>query len=145
MFTTATNRASDIYFVFSFADAYCLTLDMTDSSWISNNYLSQQALLEADKVRSQLQRTMERFGIDLLSTNDQVKLNENVRRALVCGFFMQVAHKECNTYMTVKDNQAVHLHPSCSLETPSEWVLFNEFVLTTRPYIRTVTAIRPEW
>lgn len=26
-----------------------------------------------------------------------------------------------------------------------EWVLFNEFVLTTQPYIRTVTEIRPEW
>jgi len=27
----------------------------------------------------------------------------------------------------------------------SEWVMFNEFVLTTRPYIRTVTDVRPEW
>ena len=26
-----------------------------------------------------------------------------------------------------------------------EWVLFNEFVLTTQPYIRTVTEIRPGW
>ena len=41
--------------------------------------------------------------------------------------------------------QVVQLHPSCCLETPPEWVLFNEFVLTTRPYIRTVTEIRPEW
>ena len=41
--------------------------------------------------------------------------------------------------------QVVHLHPSCSLKTQPEWVLFNEFVLTTRPYIRTVTEIRPEW
>jgi pre-mRNA-splicing factor ATP-dependent RNA helicase DHX15/PRP43 len=24
-------------------------------------------------------------------------------------------------------------------------VFFNEFILTTRPYIRTVTEIRPEW
>lgn len=39
----------------------------------------------------------------------------------------------------------VSLHPSCGLETQPEWVLFNEFVLTTRPYIRTVTEIRPEW
>jgi pre-mRNA-splicing factor ATP-dependent RNA helicase DHX15/PRP43 len=41
--------------------------------------------------------------------------------------------------------QVVQLHPSCCLETQPEWVLFNEFVLTTRPYIRTVTEIRPEW
>ena len=37
------------------------------------------------------------------------------------------------------------LHPSCGLDTQPEWVLFNEFVLTTRHYIRTVTEIRPEW
>jgi HrpA-like RNA helicase len=41
--------------------------------------------------------------------------------------------------------QVVQLHPSCCLETQPEWVLFNEFVLTTRPFIRTVTEIRPEW
>ena len=37
------------------------------------------------------------------------------------------------------------LHPSCGLETSPEWVLFNEFALTTRPYLRTVTEVRPEW
>jgi pre-mRNA-splicing factor ATP-dependent RNA helicase DHX15/PRP43 len=60
---------------------------------------------------------------------------------------MQVAHKEGEkgSYLTVKDNQVVSLHPSCGLDTQPEWVLFNEFVLTSRPYIRTVTEIRPEW
>ena len=39
----------------------------------------------------------------------------------------------------------VSLHPSCGLDPQPEWVLFNEFVLTTRHFIRTVTEIRPEW
>ena len=26
-----------------------------------------------------------------------------------------------------------------------EWVLYNEFVLTSKNYIRTVTVFRPEW
>jgi len=42
-------------------------------------------------------------------------------------------------------DQVVSLHPSCGLGRLPEWVLFNEFVLTSRPYIRTVTEIRPEW
>jgi len=41
--------------------------------------------------------------------------------------------------------QVVVLHPSCGLRTKPEWVLFNEFVLTTGPYIRTVSEVRPEW
>ena len=78
---------------------------------------------------------------------------------------MQVAFKEGEkgTYVTVKDNQVcdgkvnvlgsppnqikqiVALHPSCGLDTQPDWVLFNEFAFTSRYYIRTVTAIKPQW
>ena len=90
---------------------------------------------------------MERFEIDLVTTTDRKRLYQNIRQALVCGFFMQVAHKEGekNAYLTVKDNQVVNLHPSCGLDSQPEWVIFNEFVLTTKPYIRTVSEVRPEW
>lgn len=47
--------------------------------------------------------------------------------------------------MTGFSLQVVALHPSCGLETQPEWVIFNEFALTTRPYLRTVTEVRPEW
>lgn len=51
---------------------------------------------------------MERFDIDLVSTQDQRTFYTNIQKALVCGFFMQVAHKEGEkgNYTTVKDNQA---------------------------------------
>lgn len=88
---------------------------------------------------------MVRFDVDLVSVGEGPKLYQRVREALVCGFFMQVAHKEEKTYVTIKDNQQVTLHPSCGLDTQPEWVLFNEFVLTTRHYIRTVTTVNPEW
>ncbi|CAE6514552.1 unnamed protein product [Rhizoctonia solani] len=117
-----------------------------DKNWCWNNYLSQRALQQAENVRNQLERSMERFDLDLVGLSDPRKLYPQIRQALICGFFMQVAHKgEKNTYMTVKDNQVVGLHPSCGLDSTPEWVLFNEFVLTTRPFIRTVTDIRPEW
>ena len=41
--------------------------------------------------------------------------------------------------------KVVALHPSCGLDSQPEWVIFNEFVLTSRPYIRTVTDVKPEW
>jgi len=114
---------------------------------LGNNYLSGRALAEAENVRSQLQHIMERFNLDLVSSQDQRMFYVNIRKALVCGFFMQIAHKEgeTNNYLTVKDNQVVALHPSCGLDTSPEWVLFNEFVLTSRPWIRTVSEVRPEW
>jgi len=91
---------------------------------------------------------MERFEVELISLNDEAKLYQNIRKVLVCGFFMQVAHKEGSgksDYLTVKDNQVVSLHPSCGLDSTPEWVMFNEFVLTKRPYIRVVSEVRPEW
>jgi hypothetical protein len=50
---------------------------------------------------------MERLDIELVSLSDETKLFLNVRKSLVCGFFMQVAHKEGDKggYNTVKDNQ----------------------------------------
>lgn len=82
-------------------------LDQNDKNWAWNNYLSQRALVQADNVRNQLKRVMERQDIDLVSTTDQRKFYTNVRMALVCGFFMQIAHKEGEkgNYLTVKDNQ----------------------------------------
>ncbi|KAF8550698.1 P-loop containing nucleoside triphosphate hydrolase protein [Imleria badia] len=119
-----------------------------DRNWAWDNYLSARALAQAENVRQQLERTMERYEVLLLSTADERKRNINIRKVLCCGFFMQVAHKEGGekgNYVTVKDNQAVGLHPSCGLDTQPEWVIFNEFVLTTRPYIRTVSDVKPEW
>ena len=59
---------------------------------------------------------------------------------------MQVAHLEkTGHYLTVKDHQVVGLHPSTGLEFKPEWVLYNEFVLTSKNFIRTVTYIRGEW
>lgn len=55
----------------------------------------------------------------------------------------QVAHLErTGHYLTIKDNQIVQLHPSTCLDHKPEWVIYNEFVLTTKNYIRTVTDIK---
>ena len=83
-------------------------LDKGDSQWAWNNYLSARALTQADNVRSQLLRTMERQDLDLTTRNvDGPQFYDNIRKTLVCGFFMQVAHKEGERggYKTVKDNQ----------------------------------------
>lgn len=119
--------------------------DSKDPNWSWGNYVSQRALLQAENVRRQLESTMVRFDVDLFSVGEGPKLYQRVREALICGFFTQVAHKEEKFYVTIKDNQQVNLHPSCGLDVQPEWVLFNEFVITTRPYIRTVTTVNPEW
>lgn len=116
--------------------------------WCHEHFLSFRHLSSADNVRAQLKRIMETHGLELVSTPFEDKnYYTNIRRALLAGFFMQVAMKESSgkLYRTVKDDQAVLIHPSTVLRTEFDWVLYNEFVLTSKQYIRTCTGIRPEW
>jgi pre-mRNA-splicing factor ATP-dependent RNA helicase DHX15/PRP43 len=116
--------------------------------WCHEHFLSHRSLTSAQNVRDQLQRIMETHEIEFLNTPFENKdYWTNIRKALVTGFFMQIAKKEgtSKTYLTVKDNQSVLLHPSTVLGQESEWVVYNEFVLTTKNYIRTVTAVKAEW
>lgn len=108
--------------------------DEHERNWAYNNFLSQRALQQADNVRSQLRRSMEKHDLDLVSTPFEDKsYYVNIRKALTAGFFMQVAHKEGGKgdYKTIKDNQVVRIHKGSGMETTPEWVCFNEFVLTT--------------
>lgn len=142
--------------------------------WCYNNFVNYRALKNADNVRTQLARIMDKFNLKRISTDFKSKdYYINIRKALVAGFFMQVLRTEircraalCLTismcfimlpllqvahlersghYITVKDNQLVQLHPSSVLDHKPEWALYNEFVLTTKNFIRTVTDVKPEW
>ena len=83
--------------------------DQHDHQWAWKNYVSARSLAEAANIRSQILRIMERLGIGLVtqSYKDPTRHYRDIRRALVCGYFMQVAHKNSQggSYLTVKDNQ----------------------------------------
>jgi pre-mRNA-splicing factor ATP-dependent RNA helicase DHX15/PRP43 len=159
---SSRKRADEMKAHFAHPDGDHLTLlnayhafkgqETTDPSsakqWCHEHFLSYRHLSSADSVRAQLKRIMETHGLDLVSTPFEDKnYYTNIRRAMLAGFFMQVAMKESSgkVYRTVKDEQAVLIHPSTVLRTEYDWVLYNEFVLTSKQYIRTCTGIRPEW
>ncbi|KFG51362.1 ATP-dependent RNA helicase [Toxoplasma gondii p89] len=112
-----------------------------------DNFLNPRSLASAKNVRTQLQRTMERLSIPLNSTPYTSKeYYSNIRKALVAGYFMQVAHlQRSGHYLTVKDNQTVALHPSTVLDHKPEWVIYHEYVLTSKNFIRTITQVRGDW
>lgn len=133
-----------VFEAFNSDEAYSLGLHQ----WCRDNFLSYRSLTSANSVRSQLRRIMEKFDLVLNSTpSDDTHFSNNVRKALAAGFFMQVAKKRSGNkgYLTVKDNQDVLIHPSTSLTTENEWLIYNEFVLTSKNYIRTVTSVKPDW
>ncbi|OEL13249.1 putative pre-mRNA-splicing factor ATP-dependent RNA helicase DEAH2 [Dichanthelium oligosanthes] len=115
--------------------------------WCDDHFINARALEYADNVRRQLVGIMTRFGLRMCSLDFNSRdYYANIRKALAAGYFMQVAHREQDGhYMTVKNNQIVHLHPSYFMDHKPEWVVFNEFVLTSGDFIRTVTDVRGEW
>ena len=108
-----------------------------NQKWCFDNFLDQRSFKQADRVRDQLTRILKVQEIPLLSTEFTSRdYYNNIRKALTAGYFMQVAHQErTGHYLTVKDNQVVATHPSCVLDFKPEWILYNEFVLTTKNFV----------
>ncbi len=101
----------------------------------------------ASNIRAQLVNQMNGFGYKVeLSSKRPKEYLDNMKKSIISAFFMQVAHQERGGhYMTVKDNQVVLIHPSTAIEHKPEWVLYHEFVLTSKNYIRTISEINPKW
>lgn len=115
--------------------------------WCKQNFISYRSMNQAESIRNQLQNLMTKSNLNLISGDYNSKdYDVNIRKALLAGMFMQVAyHDKSSHYHTVKDDQVVALHPSCCIDHKPKWVIYNEFVLTTKNFIRTVTEIKPEW
>lgn len=78
-----------------------------DPSWCYDNFINHRTLKAADDVRQQLVRIMARFNLMLCSNDfNSHDYYVNIRKAILAGYFMQVAHLErAGHYLTVKDNQ----------------------------------------
>lgn len=88
-----------------------------DQSWCYENFVNHRALKSADNVRQQLARIMARFSLKLCSTDFNSRdYYINIRKAMLSGYFMQVAHLErTGHYLTVKDNQVCKKIPQLLL------------------------------
>lgn len=112
-----------------------------------NNFLNQRSLVSADNVRNQLSRQLSRLGFTFTPQDvSSPDYYTNIRKCIANGLFMSVAHlQRQGHYLTAKDNQVVAIHPSSVLDRKPTWVAFQEFVLTTRNFVRTVTEVDIDW
>jgi ATP-dependent RNA helicase DHX8/PRP22 len=115
------------------------------TQWCYDNFIQARSIKRAQDVRRQLVGIMDRYKQPLRSCGRNW---DRIRLALCAGFFTHIARKDPhdNSYRTLVDNQQIFLHPSSALfQRPPEWVLYHELVLTTREYMREVSAIDPKW
>ncbi|KAK3108191.1 hypothetical protein FSP39_002888 [Pinctada imbricata] len=114
------------------------------SPWCYENFVQVRTLKRAQDVRKQMLGIMDRHKLDILSCG---KNTARVQKAICSGFFRNAAKKDPQEgYRTLVDSQVVYIHPSSALfNRQPDWVIYHELVLTTKEYMREVTAIDPKW
>lgn len=117
--------------------------------WCWDNYINERSMQSAMNVKQQLLTIATKLGIPLVTSDrkgDGSFAYTDIRKALTSALYMQVAYKNSTgLYITCKDNQTVSLHPSTVIQTKPEWVLYEEFALTTKNFIRTNTVTNVDW
>jgi pre-mRNA-splicing factor ATP-dependent RNA helicase DHX15/PRP43 len=117
--------------------------------WCWDNFINDRSMQSAENVRKQILGIMKKLDVPLVSSDtkgDGSFAFTSIRQALTAGMYMQVAYRQrTGDYLTVKDNQIVYIHPSSVVDSKPQWVLFEEFALTTKNYIRTVTVTNIDW
>jgi len=142
-----TNSEGDHLTLLNAYQAYQEVQERDRKTWCWDNFLNERSLVSASNVRRQLAGILRKLDLPIGGNDpNSAGYYHNIRLALTAGMFMQTAYKQRNgNYLTVKDNQIVHIHPSSVVDSKPEWVVFEEFALTTKNYIRTVTTTTVEW
>jgi len=113
--------------------------------WCYENFVQIRTLKRAQDVRKQMIGIMDRHKLDVVAAGG--KNTAKVQKAICSGFFRNAAKKDPQEgYRTMVDNQVVYIHPSSSLfNRQPEWVIYHELVMTTKEYMREVTAVDAKW
>ncbi|PUZ60922.1 hypothetical protein GQ55_4G216800 [Panicum hallii var. hallii] len=112
--------------------------------WCFENFVQINSLRRAQDVRKQLLEIMDKYKLDVASAgNNPTKIG----KAVAAGFFFHAARKDpSGGYRTLADHQQVYIHPSSALfHQQPQWVIYHEIVMTTKEYMREVTAVDPRW
>ncbi len=113
--------------------------------WCMDNFVQGRSLRRAQDVRKQLVGIMDRYNHDIVSCGKNYNAFE--RRFVRATSAMQPKriHRK-GTSPSRKPVVTVYIHPSSALfNRAPEYCVYHEVVLTTREYMREVTAIEPKW
>ncbi|KAH9303077.1 hypothetical protein KI387_014660, partial [Taxus chinensis] len=131
-----------------------------DVEWCKKHGLQVRSLMFAKDVRQQLLALMRKVSkepLDVMtkgSSREKGVIIRKLRKALCVGFANRLAQRmeRHNGYRTLcYKAQLVQVHPTaCPLEVDDdglypEYVLYNELLVTSRPYIRNLCAVEASW
>uniref|UniRef100_A0A8C6WND1 DEAQ box RNA-dependent ATPase 1 n=1 Tax=Neogobius melanostomus TaxID=47308 RepID=A0A8C6WND1_9GOBI len=124
-----------------------------DEAWCIANFLSYAALRLAVVIRAELLEVMQRIELPVSPPAFDYQDNcTNIKRALISGFFLKVAHDVdgSGNYLLLTHRHVAHLHPFSSYlcrqpcPKPPDWVLYHEFTISRDNCIRIASEVNPQ-
>ncbi|KAM4597614.1 ATP-dependent RNA helicase DQX1-like, partial [Polymixia lowei] len=124
-----------------------------DEAWCTTNFLNPAALRLAVVIRAELLEVMQRIELPVSPPAFGCQDNcTNVKRALISGFFLKVAHDVdgSGNYLLLTHRHVAHLHPFssylCRQPCPNlpTWVLYHDFTISHDNCIRTASEVHPQ-
>ena len=115
-------------------------------SWCEKNYLHARSLLRVRNVRNQIIEVMKQQKVPHVSCGN----NWDVVRKVVCSayFFNAARIQGIGKYTNMLTGTPCQLHPTSALYglgyTP-DYIVYHELVMTTKEYMRCVTAVEAQW
>ncbi|PHJ23184.1 helicase associated domain [Cystoisospora suis] len=117
-----------------------------NSAWCTKHFIQPRAMAKAREVRSQLLDIMEQQGMPDVSCGTDWDV---IRKAICAGYFHHAAKlRGIGEYVNLRSSIPCFLHPSSALygggQQP-DYVVYHEVILTTKEYMRNVTAVEARW
>lgn len=113
-----------------------------DPQWCEENFVKFEVMKSAHSIREQLAGMMRRLNLKLSSpVVDSRFYNNNIKLAMLSGYFMQVAHREqSGLYRTVKANEELRIDVFTALNRNPEWLMYHELRGSRMCIVTDVTA-----
>uniref|UniRef100_A0A672G6A4 Putative pre-mRNA-splicing factor ATP-dependent RNA helicase DHX32 n=1 Tax=Salarias fasciatus TaxID=181472 RepID=A0A672G6A4_SALFA len=124
-----------------------------EPNWCADFHLSHAALLTADALQTELTDILRRIELPVSVPSFGSRSNTlNIKRALLAGFFMQVARDVdgSGNYFILTHKHVAQIHPLSGYGAKSpklglpEWLLFHQHSFSEDNCLRTVTPITAE-
>ncbi len=84
-----------------------------------------------------------------INKSDDYDDPDAILKSLITGYFMNVAQRQLDgSYRNIRSqaDESLVIHPSSVLANiRPKWVLYNEVVVTSKKYMREVSAIQVDW
>ncbi|KAM3412472.1 hypothetical protein ACQJBY_003903 [Aegilops geniculata] len=113
-----------------------------DPQWCQENFVKFEVMKSAHNIREQLAGMMTRLNLKLSSpVLDSPFCNNNIKLAMLSGYFMQVAHRErSRLYRTIKANEELRIDVFTALNRNPEWLMYHELHGSSICIVTDVTA-----